>query len=204
MRAGLPHVSESRATARFRVARRKRRWYNGWQPRRPDHASRQARNHGRGAPRSRSTRILRVTFRIGANKQMNKAEFIEAVADDAELTKADAGRAVDAMIAAITKALKKGDTVTLVGFGTFYGPQARRPHRPQPAHRRDHQDQGLEEPGVQGRQGAEGRGQLIVSLRGTSKSPAASRAFSWPAPAAKVPLRGAGCDNRRPGCLAQR
>ena len=50
---------------------------------------------------------------------MNKAEFIEAVADNAELTKADAGRAVDAMVAAITKALKKGDTVTLVGFGSF-------------------------------------------------------------------------------------
>ena len=44
---------------------------------------------------------------------------VEAVADGAELTKADAGRAVDAMIAAVTKALKKGDTVTLVGFGTF-------------------------------------------------------------------------------------
>jgi len=55
----------------------------------------------------------------GANNPMNKADFIEAVADAAELTKADAGRAVDAMVAAITKALKKGDTVTLVGFGTF-------------------------------------------------------------------------------------
>jgi DNA-binding protein HU-beta len=50
---------------------------------------------------------------------MNKAEFIEAVADTAELSKADAGRAVDAMIAAITRTLKKGDSVTLVGFGTF-------------------------------------------------------------------------------------
>ncbi len=50
---------------------------------------------------------------------MNKAEFIESVADTAELSKADAGRAVDAMIAAITKTLKKGDSVTLVGFGTF-------------------------------------------------------------------------------------
>jgi DNA-binding protein HU-beta len=50
---------------------------------------------------------------------MNKAEFIEAVADTAELSKADAGRAVDAMIAAITRSLKKGDSVTLVGFGTF-------------------------------------------------------------------------------------
>ncbi|WP_460813982.1 HU family DNA-binding protein [Luteimonas pelagia] len=51
--------------------------------------------------------------------RMNKGEFVEAVADAAELTKADAGRAVDAMVAVITKALKKGDSVTLVGFGTF-------------------------------------------------------------------------------------
>ncbi|KGQ19753.1 DNA-binding protein HU-beta [Lysobacter dokdonensis DS-58] len=50
---------------------------------------------------------------------MNKAELIDAVAEGSELTKADAGRAVDAVIAAITKALKKGDTVTVVGFGTF-------------------------------------------------------------------------------------
>ncbi len=50
---------------------------------------------------------------------MNKSEFIDAVADSAELSKADAGRAVDAMVNAITRALKKGDTVTLVGFGTF-------------------------------------------------------------------------------------
>lgn len=50
---------------------------------------------------------------------MNKAEFIDAVSETAELTKADAGRAIDAVIATITKALKKGETVTLVGFGTF-------------------------------------------------------------------------------------
>ncbi|MEO5596838.1 MAG: HU family DNA-binding protein [Lysobacteraceae bacterium] len=50
---------------------------------------------------------------------MNKADFIAAVADSAELSKADAGRAVDAMVGTITKALKKGDTITLVGFGTF-------------------------------------------------------------------------------------
>ena len=50
---------------------------------------------------------------------MNKAELIEAVADSADLSKAAAGRAVDGAIAAITKALKKGDTVTIVGFGTF-------------------------------------------------------------------------------------
>jgi DNA-binding protein HU-beta len=50
---------------------------------------------------------------------MNKSDFVAAVADATELTKADAGRAVDAFIDTVTKALKKGDTVTLVGFGTF-------------------------------------------------------------------------------------
>jgi len=50
---------------------------------------------------------------------MNKADLIEAVADSADLSKAAAGRALDAAIEAITNALKKGDTVTLVGFGTF-------------------------------------------------------------------------------------
>jgi DNA-binding protein HU-beta len=50
---------------------------------------------------------------------MNKAELIDVVADNADLSKAAAGRALDSVIAAITKALKKGDTVTLVGFGTF-------------------------------------------------------------------------------------
>jgi len=50
---------------------------------------------------------------------MNKAEFVGAVADAAELSKADAAGAVDAVIEVIKKALKKGDTITLVGFGTF-------------------------------------------------------------------------------------
>ena len=50
---------------------------------------------------------------------MNKAELIDKVASEAKLTKADAGRAVDAMLQSIGKALKKGDTVSLVGFGTF-------------------------------------------------------------------------------------
>ena len=50
---------------------------------------------------------------------MNKAELIDAVAANADLSKAAAGRALDAALEAITKALKKKDTVTLVGFGTF-------------------------------------------------------------------------------------
>jgi len=50
---------------------------------------------------------------------MNKTELIDAVADAADLSKADAGRAVDAVVDTITDALKGGDSVTLVGFGTF-------------------------------------------------------------------------------------
>ena len=50
---------------------------------------------------------------------MNKTELIDAVAASADLPKAAAGRALDAMIEAISKALKDGDQVSLVGFGTF-------------------------------------------------------------------------------------
>ncbi|WP_440975587.1 HU family DNA-binding protein [Pseudoxanthomonas winnipegensis] len=50
---------------------------------------------------------------------MNKTDLIDSVSSEAELTKAEAARAVDAMINSVTKALKKGDAVTLVGFGTF-------------------------------------------------------------------------------------
>jgi DNA-binding protein HU-beta len=50
---------------------------------------------------------------------MRKVELVEAVADKAGLTKTDAAKAIDATFAAITSALKKGDKVPLVGFGTF-------------------------------------------------------------------------------------
>ena len=50
---------------------------------------------------------------------MNKAELIEAIASVSKLTKADSGRALDAFLDATSKALKKGDKLTLVGFGTF-------------------------------------------------------------------------------------
>lgn len=50
---------------------------------------------------------------------MNKSELIESIASSSDLSKASAGRTLDSMIEAVTKALKKGDTVTLVGFGTF-------------------------------------------------------------------------------------
>lgn len=50
---------------------------------------------------------------------MNKAELIDAVAASADLSKAAATRAVDAMLDTVTDTLKKGEQVTLVGFGTF-------------------------------------------------------------------------------------
>ncbi|HAM52107.1 MAG TPA: DNA-binding protein HU [Nitrospiraceae bacterium] len=50
---------------------------------------------------------------------MTKADLVEKIAKDASLTKADAGRALDTTIETIAKAMKKGDKVTLVGFGTF-------------------------------------------------------------------------------------
>ncbi len=50
---------------------------------------------------------------------MNKAELIDAIASEANLTKADAKRALDAFIDSTTTALKKGDRVALVGFGSF-------------------------------------------------------------------------------------
>lgn len=51
---------------------------------------------------------------------MNKSELVEAIAAEAEISKAAAGRALDAVINAVSGALESGDTVTLVGFGTFY------------------------------------------------------------------------------------
>jgi len=50
---------------------------------------------------------------------MNKAELIEVAAKEADLSKAAAGKALDAAMAAIVKSVSKGDSVTLVGFGTF-------------------------------------------------------------------------------------
>jgi len=50
---------------------------------------------------------------------VNKSELISAIAENANLTKADSGRALDAMISAITDSLKNGEPVTLIGFGTF-------------------------------------------------------------------------------------
>jgi DNA-binding protein HU-beta len=51
---------------------------------------------------------------------VNKSELIDAIADSADISKAAAGRALDATVEAVKEALKKGEVVTLVGFGSFY------------------------------------------------------------------------------------
>ena len=50
---------------------------------------------------------------------MNKAELIDAIASNAGLSKADAKKALDGFVDATTSALKKGDRISLVGFGSF-------------------------------------------------------------------------------------
>lgn len=51
---------------------------------------------------------------------MNKSELIDAIAESADISKAAAGRALDAAVDAMKRALKKGENVTIVGFGTFH------------------------------------------------------------------------------------
>jgi DNA-binding protein HU-beta len=63
-------------------------------------------------PRNRVQNVQR-------GKKVNKTELIEEIAKSADLTKASAARALDAMIDAVTNTLKNNDSVTLVGFGTF-------------------------------------------------------------------------------------
>ena len=53
-------------------------------------------------------------------RNVNKSELIEAIAKSADISKAAAGRALDATVTSIRASLRKGSTVTLVGFGTFY------------------------------------------------------------------------------------
>ena len=61
---------------------------------------------------------------------MNKSELIDAIAESADISKAAAGRVLDATVTAVTAALKKGEMVTLVGFGSFYiGERAERDGR---------------------------------------------------------------------------
>lgn len=72
-----------------------------------------------GGARDPPVVMKKINHWIEDSLTMNKSELVEAVSKGAKLTKADAGRALDATIDSITRALKKGDDVSLVGFGTF-------------------------------------------------------------------------------------
>ena len=75
------------------------------------------------------TNILDATQRLFLERGYAKTT-VEAIAQEADISKAAAAKALDGMMNAVTAALKKGDTVTLVGFGTFYvGERAERQGR---------------------------------------------------------------------------
>jgi DNA-binding protein HU-beta len=72
-----------------------------------------------GFPNPRRTRAeTHAGFQKG--RSVNKSEMIDAIARHADISKAAAGRALDATVGAIKTSLRKGDIVTLVGFGSFY------------------------------------------------------------------------------------
>ena len=102
---------------------------------------------------------------------MNKAEMIDAIARHADISKAAAGRALDATIGAIKTSLRKGDIVTLVGFGSFYVGKRSPRAGPQSAHRRGDQDQGRESAEVPRWQSAQGCAKLMsFAARGAGLS----------------------------------
>ena len=98
---------------------------------------------------------------------MNKSELIDAIAASADIPKAVAGRALDAVIESVTGALKAGDSVVLVGFGTF-AVKERCAHWSQPADWQADQHRCCQDPGLQSWQGSERRCQLSVLLPGQS------------------------------------
>ena len=67
------------------------------------------------------TAILKliIYFTHTLRKKTNKSEFVDAVASDIDITKADAAKAVDSVVNVITNALKDGDQLNLIGFGSF-------------------------------------------------------------------------------------
>ncbi len=75
---------------------------------------------------------------------MTKVELIAAVANEANLTKKDAEAAVNSALNAITNALKEGDKVTLVGFGTFEVRERPSAQGPQPPDRRGDHHRGFQ------------------------------------------------------------
>ncbi len=96
---------------------------------------------------------------------MNKQELIAKIAKDTGSSKAGAAAAVESLIDGITRSLKKGDSITFVGFGTFKTSPAQGAHRAQPADRRRHQDSEAPRRPLHRRQGAEERRPLADAWR---------------------------------------
>jgi DNA-binding protein HU-beta len=67
----------------------------------------------------RTSRIFEFHLSICKGECMNKGELIESVAQSTDLSRADATRAVDAVLDSVTRTLQRGGSVSLVGFGTF-------------------------------------------------------------------------------------
>ena len=60
---------------------------------------------------------------LQGTRDVNKSELIEHIATQADISKAAASRSLEALIGAVKKTLKKGDSVTITGFGTFTAPK---------------------------------------------------------------------------------
>jgi DNA-binding protein HU-beta len=73
----------------------------------------------RAMPRELTTMAQQAASHHVTGNRVNKTELIEEIAKSADITKASATRALDAMMEAVTTSLKNNDSVTLVGFGTF-------------------------------------------------------------------------------------
>jgi DNA-binding protein HU-beta len=67
----------------------------------------------------KANKFVSLNLNTSKNTSMNKAELIAQLAEDAGITKTQANAALDSFVDTVTKTLKKGDKVTLVGFGTF-------------------------------------------------------------------------------------
>lgn len=75
----------------------------------------------KGAQRADATQLhLFPLHHCSQGTSVNKSELIDAIAKHADISKAAAGRALDATVNSIANSLKKGDIVTLVGFGSFF------------------------------------------------------------------------------------
>ena len=94
---------------------------------------------------------------------MNKAELIKAVSSGADISNADAARAVDSVFGAITDTLQGGSDVRLAGFGSFSVVETEGHQRTQSAYRRIDFDSRFQAAEVQSRQDAQGRGQHLTA-----------------------------------------